>query len=200
MKNSTSKQIVLIVFTAFALFSCGTPGESNETTTDNHSADNHSTAVDNSHSKGQADAMDDVSTKNILQIAIGSKDHTTLVAGVQAAGIEHVIVNAGPLTVFAPTNDAFAALPEGVLDNLLKPENKADLANILTMHAAPGTYNLKQLRKEAKKGRKIYTATGDYFEVKVEGDDIFVGGAKVLGEVDASNGVVVVVDAILSNK
>ena len=193
MKNLISKQLVLTAFAVFALYSCGNGGETDETVTVNHNE-----SVDNSHSKGQADAMDDESATNILQIAIGSKDHTTLVAGVQAAEIEHVIVNAGPLTVFAPTNAAFAALPEGVLDNLLKPENKADLANILTMHAAPGTFNLKQLRKEAKKGRKIYTATGDYFEVKVEGEDVYVGGAKILGEVDASNGVVVVVDAILT--
>ena len=193
MKNKKTKQIVLTIFSVFALFSCDNTGEIKSDNT------NHENIIDDSsHSKGQADVKDNVSEKNILQIAIGSKDHTTLVAGVQAAGIEHVIVNAGPLTVFAPVNSAFAALPKGVLDNLLKPENKADLANILTMHASPGTFNIEKLKKEASKGRKIYTATGDYFEVKVEGDDVFVGGAKVLGEVNASNGVVIVVDAILA--
>ena len=109
--------------------------------------------------KGQASVQDDVSAKNILQVAAGSPDHTTLVAAVQAASIEHVLVNAGPLTVFAPTNAAFEKLPEGTVENLLKPENKATLANILTRHAAPGSYDPEALRKEAQKGRKLYMAT-----------------------------------------
>lgn len=146
---------------------------------------------------GQASVVDDVSDPNILQVAIGSKDHTTLVAAVQAAGIEHILVNAGPLTVFSPTNAAFDALPEGTVETLLKPENKGDLTEILTRHAAPGTYNIKQLKKEFSKGRKIYTATGDYLEVTMEGEDIFIAGAKVLGEVSTVNGYVVVVDKVI---
>ena len=71
---------------------------------------------------------------------LGSKDHTTLVAAVQAAGMEDVLTNAGPLTVFAPTNEAFDKLPEGTVEELLKPENKSKLANIITYHAAPGSY------------------------------------------------------------
>ena len=86
-------------------------------------------------------------------------------AAVQAAEIEHILVNAGPLTVFAPTNAAFDALPEGTVTNLLKPENKQSLATILTRHAAPGSFDVEALKKEARKGRKIYTATGDYLEV-----------------------------------
>ncbi len=81
------------------------------------------------HPLGQAFVDDNVSDPNILQVAIGSEPHSTLVAAVQAAQIEHVLVNAGPLTVFAPTNEAFDALPEGTVENLLKPENKGDLAN-----------------------------------------------------------------------
>ncbi|NOX17397.1 MAG: fasciclin domain-containing protein [Chlorobi bacterium] len=150
--------------------------------------------------KGQASYSDDVSAKNILQVAEGSKDHTTLVAAVQAAGIEHVLVNAGPLTVFAPTNAAFDALPEGTVETLLKPENKSKLAFILTNHAAPGSFNLKALKKEAKKGRKIYTAAGDYLEVKVDGDDVYVGGAKVLASIQTSNGVIDVVDKVILPK
>jgi uncharacterized surface protein with fasciclin (FAS1) repeats len=149
---------------------------------------------------GQASVVDDVSAKNILQVAIGSKDHSTLVAAVQAANIEHVLVNAGPLTVFAPVNAAFDALPEGTVENLLKPENKGALAEILTRHAAPGSFNQEALKKEAKKGRKIYTATGDYFEVTVEGDDIFVAGAKILGTVQTSNGIINVVDKVILPK
>ncbi|WP_456457898.1 fasciclin domain-containing protein [Reichenbachiella sp.] len=150
-----------------------------------------------SHPKGQASVEDNVSEANILQVAIGSEAHTTLVAAVQAAEIEHVLVNAGPLTVFAPTNDAFAALPEGTVEDLLKPENKAKLANILTGHAAPGSFDLEALKKEARKGRKIYTATGQYLEVTVEGDDVFVAGAKVLATIQTTNGVINVVDKII---
>lgn len=148
--------------------------------------------------KGQASVADDgVSAKNILQVAAGSPDHTTLVAAVQAAEIEHVLVNAGPLTVFAPNNAAFAALPEGTVENLLKPENKATLAEILTRHAAPGTFDVKQMKKEARKGRKIYSATGDYFEVKVDGEDIYVAGAKILATIKTSNGIINVVDKVI---
>ncbi|MEO9964981.1 MAG: fasciclin domain-containing protein [Reichenbachiella sp.] len=156
-----------------------------------------SEATPESHPKGQASVQDDVSAANILQVAAGSDAHTTLVAAVQAAEIEHVLVNAGPLTVFAPTNDAFAALPEGTVEDLLKPENKAKLANILTGHAAPGSYDLEALKKEARKGRKIYTATGQYLEVTVDGEEVSIAGAKILGTIQTSNGVINVVDKII---
>jgi uncharacterized surface protein with fasciclin (FAS1) repeats len=150
-----------------------------------------------SHPKGQASVQDDVSAKNILQVAMGSEAHTTLVAGVEAAEIEHVLVNAGPLTVFAPTNDAFDLLPAGTLDDLLKPENKAKLAEILTRHAAPGSFDVEALKREHRKGRKIYTATGDYLEVTVDGDEVRVAGAKVIGTIQTSNGIINVVDKVI---
>ncbi len=147
---------------------------------------------------GQASVVDNVSDNDILKIAINSPDHTTLVAAVQAAEIEHVLVNAGPLTVFAPTNAAFDALPEGVVEDLLKPENKQNLANTLTMHTAPGSFDIERLKKEASKGRNIYTASGDYFEVEVVGEDVFIAGAKVIGVVKATNGFVTVIDKVIS--
>ncbi|MGW8121551.1 fasciclin domain-containing protein [Roseivirga echinicomitans] len=155
------------------------------------------TGAAESHPKGQASVEDDVSDRNILQIAAGSEAHTTLVAAVQAAEIEHILANAGPLTVFAPTNEAFDLLPAGTVENLLKPENKAQLATILTRHAAPGSYNLEALKRESDKGRKIYMATGDYLEVQVVGDDIIVGGAKVLGSIQTANGIINVVDKVI---
>lgn len=179
--------LTMIVSAVFLMLSCSTP--SGETGSTGSSPE--------SHPLGQASVVDDESDANILQVAISSEAHTTLVAGVQAAEIEHVLVNAGPLTVFAPTNDAFAALPEGVLDDLLKPENKAALAEIITRHAAPGSYNQEALKKEAAKGRKLYMATGDYLEVVVNGDEITVGGAKVIGTVQTSNGVINVVDKVI---
>ncbi|MDW3191132.1 MAG: fasciclin domain-containing protein [Cytophagales bacterium] len=150
-----------------------------------------------SHPRGQASVADDESDANILQVAMSSEAHTTLVAGVKAAEIEHVLVNAGPLTVFAPTNDAFDALPAGTLDDLLKPENKSTLASIITRHAAPGSYDQESLIKEAARGRKLYMATGDYLEVVVSGDEITVGGAKVLATIQTSNGVINVVDQVI---
>lgn len=143
--------------------------------------------------KGQASVIDEESDKNILQIAASSADHTTLVAAVKAAEIEHVLVNAGPLTVFAPNNQAFADLPEGTVETLLKPENKAKLAFILTNHAAPSTYKGRLL----KDGRKIYMASGEYIKIKRNGDDVYIGDAKILGTVDASNGVIHVIDKVL---
>jgi uncharacterized surface protein with fasciclin (FAS1) repeats len=159
-------------------------------------AEDTSTAVE-THPQGQASVVDDVSDKNILQVAAGSQAHTTLVVAVQAAQIENVLVNAGPLTVFAPTNEAFDALPEGTLESLLKPENKAQLATIITRHAAPGSYDLEGLKREAAKGRKLYMATGDYLEVVVEGDKIIVGGAEVVATIPASNGVIHVVNKVI---
>ena len=149
---------------------------------------------------GQASVVDDVSDPNILQVAIGSEPHSTLVAAVQAAQIEHILVNAGPLTVFAPTNAAFAKLPEGTVDNLLLPENKGALATILTRHAAPGSYNIEALKKEARKGRKLYMATGDYLEVTQEGEDVFVNGIKVIASVQTSNGIVNVIEEVILPK
>lgn len=143
--------------------------------------------------KGQASVVDNESAPNILQLAVKTKDLSTLVKAVQAAEIEHVLVNAGPLTVFAPVNSAFDALPEGTLENLLKPENKAKLAYILTNHAAPSTYKGRLL----KDGRKIYMATGEYITIHRKGDDVYIGPAKILATVDASNGVVHLIDKIL---
>lgn len=154
-------------------------------------------ATDDTRPLGQASVVDDESAPNILQVAIGSADHTTLVAAVQAAQIEHVLVNAGPLTVFAPTNDAFAKLPEGTVENLVLPENIETLKHILNGHAAPGSYNLEGLKKENRKGRKIYMANGTYLDVTIEGEDVFVGGAKVLGTVQTSNGIINVVDSVI---
>ncbi|MBT8180106.1 MAG: fasciclin domain-containing protein [Eudoraea sp.] len=142
---------------------------------------------------GQAFIEDDGSTPNVLQIAIGSADHTTLVAAVQAADLENALVNAGPLMVFAPTNEAFAALPEGTVDNLLKPENKDALANILKYHVTPGNYSKDFLKKFKKLGQ----ANDQDVMIVVEGDDVLVGGAKIIGSVKAGNGIVHVVDKVM---
>ncbi|MFQ5585153.1 MAG: fasciclin domain-containing protein [Calditrichia bacterium] len=141
---------------------------------------------------GQSGVVDEESKKNILQIAMGSADHTTLVAAVKAAGLEDVLVNPGPLTVFAPTNAAFEKLPPGTVDDLLKPENKSKLRRIITSHAAPGTFYIKDL----KDGMQLYMATGHYVPVGVKNGDTYVNGTKILASVDASNGVVHIIDDV----
>lgn len=145
------------------------------------------------YAKGQSMVTDDLSQANVLQVAISSPAHTTLVAAVQAAEAEDVLVNVGPLTVFAPTNEAFDALPEGTVENLLKPENKRTLARIIKFHASPGNYQGDLLRNNMN----LYQASGHYVKVTKEGDDTFVGGAKIIGTVQASNGVVHVIDKVL---
>ncbi len=142
---------------------------------------------------GQAFIKDDGSTPNVLQIAVKSPDHTTLVAAVQAVNLENSLVNAGPLMVFAPTNDAFDALPEGTVDDLLKPKNKDKLANILKYHVTPGNYSKAFLKKFKKLGQ----ANNQNVAVEVKGDDVYVGGAKIIASIPAGNGIVHVVDKVM---
>jgi len=151
------------------------------------------TTSENQERQGQAFIKDDESTPNVLDIAIGSPDHTTLVAAVQAAKLENALVNAGPLMVFAPTNDAFAKLPEGTVENLLKPENLDQLAFILKHHVTPGKYDKEFLKKFKTLGQ----ASNENVTVEVKGEDVFVGGAKIIASIPAGNGIVHVVDQVI---
>jgi len=186
--KTTIKLVFVSVF-ALLIASCnsGTKKEASST---------ESTAVEkNDKTKGQAFIKDDGSTPNVLQIAIGSPDHSTLVAAVQAADLENALVNAGPLMVFAPTNDAFAALPEGTVETLLKPENKNTLADILKYHVTPGKYTKEFLKKFD--GKELGQANNQYVLVEVKGDDVYIGGAKIIGSVNAGNGIVHVIDKVM---
>jgi uncharacterized surface protein with fasciclin (FAS1) repeats len=142
---------------------------------------------------GQDAVQDDESQPNILQIAAGSPDHQILATAVAKAELTHVLANNGPLTVFAPTDEAFGKLPAGTVETLIKPENKATLQQIITYHAAPGTFDVDGL----KDGMSLYVATGDNLKVEVREDGTYVGGGKILGTVKASNGIVHVVDKVL---
>ncbi len=135
--------------------------------------------------------------QNALQVAKSIEDFSTLVAAIEAAGVQDAVVNAGPLTILAPLNSAFAKLPEGTVETLLKPENKAKLAFILVNHVAPANYPIKQLKKEAKKGRKLYMASGKYLVVENKDGEIYVGGTKILKSVKVSNGWIHVIDDVL---
>src|ERR1700687_5153915 len=111
-------------------------------------------------------------SKNIVQNAVNSKDHTTLVAAVKAAGLVDTLSGAGPFTVFAPTNEAFAKLPPGTVDSLLKPENKDKLVAVLTYHVVPGRMSAKDLMDAAKKASgqaKLKTVEGDWLQVEAKG-------------------------------
>lgn len=143
--------------------------------------------------QGQAFITDDVSKPNVLQIAIDSPDHSTLVDAVQAADLENVLVNAGPLMVFAPTNAAFDALPAGTVEDLLKPHNKGVLANILKHHVTAGNYSKEFL----KKFRKLGQANDQNTTVEVDGEDVFVGGAQIIASIPAGNGIVHVIDKVI---
>lgn len=145
------------------------------------------------YAKGQSTVDDGDSEANILKIALGSESHSTLVAAVQAASIEDILVNTGPITLFAPTNAAFEKLPAGTVEDLLKPENKEALKNILYYHAAPGTYKDALL----KDGRKLGVANDGSIEIKKDGDDVYVNGSKILATIDASNGVIHVIEDVL---
>lgn len=187
--RSTIKLSTMGLFLLLALNSSCKDRAQNQTTV----SDQNASEAILENNKGQAFIEDDESTPNVLQIAIGSADHTTLVAAVQAAELENVLVNAGPLMVFAPTNAAFDVLPEGTVEDLLKPENKDALANILKYHVTPGNYSKDFLKKFKKLGQ----ANNQNVSVEVKGDDVFVGGAKIIGSVPAGNGIVHVVDKVI---
>ena len=144
--------------------------------------------------------------KNIIQNAVNSKDHTTLVAAVKAAGLVDTLEGAGPFTVFAPTNEAFKKLPAGTVDNLLKPENKGQLQAVLTYHVIPGKMTAKELMAEIKKGggkASIKTVQGEplTFEEKGKGIDVIDSKGDVakvtIPNVMQSNGVIHVINTVL---
>jgi uncharacterized surface protein with fasciclin (FAS1) repeats len=146
-------------------------------------------------------------SKNIIQNAVNSKDHTTLVAAVKAAGLVNTLSGPGPFTVFAPTNAAFAKLPAGTVDNLVKPENKATLTRILTYHVVPGRMTAVMLMKAVRDGEgmaKLKTVAGDDIVVKEAGSGkLTITDAKgdvatvTIADVLQSNGVIHVIDAVL---
>ncbi len=138
-----------------------------------------------------------VPSKNIVENALGSSEHTTLVAAVKAAGLVETLSGAGPFTVFAPTNAAFDKLPKGTVETLVKPENKAKLTGILTYHVVAGAVKAADL----KDGQKIKTVQGEELTVSVKEGKVMINGAAVTtADVISSNGVTHVIDAVLLPK
>src|SRR5215831_11196849 len=149
-------------------------------------------------------------SKDIIDNAVNSKDHTTLVAAVKAAGLVETLKGKGPFTVLAPTNDAFKNLPAGTVDNLLKPENKAQLTKILTYHVVPGNITYGSLKDMIKKGNgkaTLKTASGGTLTAMMNGDVSIIimdenGNTANIGTYDVtqSNGVIHVIDHVLLPK
>ncbi|WP_376751222.1 fasciclin domain-containing protein [Kaistella carnis] len=145
-------------------------------------------------------------SKNIVENAVNSKDHTTLVAALKAAGLVETLQSAGPFTVFAPTNEAFAKLPKGTVETLLMPENKETLTKILTYHVVPGKISSKDLVEMIAKNNGKFmakTVEGQDLTFMLKGKDVYIqdakgGSAKVtIADVNQSNGMIHVIDTVL---
>ncbi|MEI7471911.1 MAG: fasciclin domain-containing protein [Chitinophagaceae bacterium] len=186
MKKSVKKH-VFACFTLAVCLSCN----SAEKNPGNQSADAGSTSSDG---KGQSAVVDNQSAKNVVQVAMASKDHSTLVAAVKAAELVDVLSNAGPFTVFAPTNAAFDKLPAGTVEGLLKPEKKNDLIDILQYHVSVGVFKEDMFQE----GQQIGQVNGGNITIsKKDGKIIINGVATIIATVPASNGIVYVIDAVL---
>jgi len=143
---------------------------------------------------GQASVKDDASMKDIVKVAVGSADHTTLVKALQQAELVDVLANPGPFTVFAPTNEAFDKLPNGELDELMKAEKKADLQNILQYHVTTSALKVDFF----KDGQTIGMVNGDKITVSIkDGKVILNNSATIVASVQASNGMVHIIDGVL---
>jgi len=173
--------LAVLGFAATSLVSCNAPKEGGEETTD-------TTVVA---------PVEVEAPKTVVDIAVGSPDHTTLVAAVTAAGLVETLSGTGPFTIFAPTNAAFAALPAGTVEGLLKPESKDKLTSILTYHVVAGNVLSSQLTD----GQKVKTLNGQELTVAIKGGIVTINGIKVIAaDLAGSNGVIHVVEGVILPK
>ncbi len=173
---------------AFTTSSCESEDPANGTT-----PEAAATTDANAPAVGQSGVVDDQSQKNVVQVAVGSADHTTLVTAIKTAELVDVLSNAGPFTVFAPTNDAFNKLPAGTVEGLLKPEKKDDLSDILQYHVFVGVLKLEMMQD----GQTYNMVNGGNVTIGVKDGKYTVNGANIVATVPASNGVIYVVDNVL---
>lgn len=145
---------------------------------------------------GQENVVDATSNPNIVQTAIGSKDHTTLVTAVKAAGLVTSLSNAGPFTVFAPTNAAFDKLPAGTVEGLLKPEKKGDLENILGYHTYVGSLKAEYMQD----GQEFDMVFGGKVKITKKDGKTFVNGSEIVASIETSNGIIHVIGDVLLPK
>lgn len=177
--------LVAGLFAAASIFSCTTKPE-------NKAEVEESSEV---LAAGQSAVLDDVSEKDIVKVAVSSPDHTTLVKAVKAADLVNALSNAGPFTVFAPTNAAFEKLPEGTLEELTKAENISKLQDILQYHVSIGVFKAEDFAD----GQSIGQANGGNITIQVKDGIATVNGqGKIIASIKASNGMIHVVDAVLT--
>lgn len=184
MKNLLATSAAIVAFYMFT--SC------------NQSADNQEKTMSNSQEqtehKGQSAVQDDMSAKNVVQVAMGSKDHTTLVTAVKAAELVDALSNAGPFTVFAPTNAAFDKLPKGTVESLLTPEKKSALTDILQFHVSVGVFKTESLQD----GQSIGQVNGGNISIQKKDGKIMINQkATIIASIPASNGIIHVIDEVL---
>lgn len=151
------------------------------------------TATPSEVQAGQSAVVDDESQKNIVQTAVASPDHKTLVAALKAAEYVDALSNAGPFTVFAPTDAAFGKLPAGTVEDLVKPENKLKLQDILEYHVYVGVIRENMIQD----GMSLNQVNGKNVKFTKSGNDLLVNGAKIVGTVSTSNGIIYVTDTVL---
>jgi uncharacterized surface protein with fasciclin (FAS1) repeats len=174
---------MLLSITLLFLASCGQQqSKENQSSTDAALSDG-----------GQSTVQDSDSKPDVVRIAVNSKDHTTLVTALKTAAYVDALSNAGPFTVFAPTNAAFDALPGGTVEDLLKPENKDKLQNILEYHVYVGVIKEENIQD----GMKLNQVNLENVTLNKNGDKITVNGANVLGAATATNGIVYIIDQVL---
>jgi len=173
---------VLLPILAMLAFSCSQP-----------TANTESASVAEAPGAGQSAVKDDVSQQDVVRIAVGSPDHTTLVTALKTAEYVDALSNAGPFTVFAPTNAAFEKLPAGTVESLLKPESRDALRNILEYHVYVGVLTENMIRD----GMTLNQVNLDNVTLNVKDGKITVNGANVLGTARGSNGIVYIIDSVL---
>lgn len=211
------KQNLLIALIALAISACAGPGSDpvggNKNTNNNKMSGNGNSTMSSNANTGDGNPMVGgaamFKTRDIIDNAVNSKDHTTLVAAVKAAGLVETLKGTGPFTVFAPTNAAFEKLPAGTVDGLLKPESKADLTKVLTYHVVPGKQDAATIARaiEDGKGKATFkTVAGGTLTAAMEGASVVLtdekgGKSKVTtADVMQSNGVIHVIDSVLMPK
>jgi uncharacterized surface protein with fasciclin (FAS1) repeats len=187
MKKASMKKIINNLLMAGVLLAVSCSQDSEVTAT---SPENQEQALP----AGQSGVVDDVSNPNVVQVAAGSKDHTTLVAAVKAASLVDVLSNAGPFTVFAPTNAAFDKLPKGTVEGLLEPDKKEILSDILEYHVYVGVLSAESLTD----GQSLGQVNGKNIKIVMkDGIPLINGKARIIASVRASNGVIHVIDEVL---
>lgn len=184
----TKPTILFAAVMAFGFFSC-----SQESQTEKKDSAEASTV----NGPGQSAVKDETSAPNIVQVASKSPDHTTLVAAVQAAGLVDALSNAGPFTVFAPTNDAFAKLPAGTVEGLLKPEKQADLKNVLEYHTYVGSLKTDYMQD----GQEFEQVSGGKIKITKKDGKVYVNEtAEIVASIPTSNGIIHVINTVLLPK